>query len=95
MPADVTVKAFVEAFAVLGYSECLDGTLEAGFEKLVLYVEDGDVPSHMARQLPSGTWTSKCGDLEDIEHPTPECMCGPEPAYGRVRLFLRRPTPSA
>lgn len=26
------------------------------------------IPSHAARQLPNGRWTSKCGQAEDIEH---------------------------
>lgn len=83
-----SVDGFVAGFGVLGYERCAGGGLEPGFQKLVLYVDANGNPSHMARQLPSGAWASKLGDLEDIEHPTPEDLCGKE--YGRVECFLRR-----
>ena len=50
----------VEAFRSLGYEECDDGTLEAGFEKLALY-GSAMMYTHAARQLPDGKWTSKLG----------------------------------
>lgn len=85
-----TQEGFVRAFRTLGYEPCGDGQLEEGIEKLVLYVDPQGVPTHMARQLESGKWSSKMGILlEDIEHPTPDELCGP--AYGRIALFLARP----
>jgi hypothetical protein len=45
----------------------------------------------MARQLPTGVWTSKCGSLEDIEHETLEALAGFGPyEYGAVVRFLKR-----
>ncbi len=84
--AACTVGAFSEAFATLGYKECADGRAETGFEKIALYAK-GDKPTHAARQLPDGRWTSKLGKLEDVEH-TLEGLseCG----YGQVVLFLKR-----
>lgn len=87
-PPEESVDGFIAAFATLGYEVCADGAVDQSFEKLALYVDAQGVPTHMARQLPSGKWTSKIGRLlEDIEHPTCEEL---QSGYGNVRLFLRR-----
>ena len=49
------------------YFPTVDESLEPGFEKVALYALGG-VPKHAARQLSSGRWSSKLGDLEDVEH---------------------------
>ena len=76
----------------LGYTECPDGALEAGHEKVVLFAlrdDGGDlVPTHAARQLADGRWTSKLGPLEDIEHTNVEDVNGP--IYGVPVRFMRR-----
>jgi Asp-tRNA(Asn)/Glu-tRNA(Gln) amidotransferase B subunit len=60
-------------------------------EKIALFVGLDKEVTHAARQLPSGAWTSKLGDWEDIEHKT---LSGLESAcYGRVARILRRPVP--
>ena len=79
--------SFFAAFATLGYVACEDASLEAGFEKVAIYLSDG-VPTHAARQLQDGAWTSKLGQGFDIRH-TLEAIEGP--AYGVVSLFLARP----
>jgi len=91
-PHDETVDSFILAFRILGYSPCDEGTREDGFEKVAIYVDESDTPTHMARQLSSGMWISKCGQLEDIEHETLEALSGFGPReYGVVAGFLKRP----
>ena len=91
-PADVnreeTLQAFENAYGTLGFSSCENAKIESGFEKVAVYAKDG-VPTHAARQLPDGRWTSKLGVLEDIEHDTPAGLEGEH--YGRVSLLLKRP----
>ena len=84
-----TLEAFAEAFATLGYERCPDGDLspDERFAKVVLYAV-GSSPTHAARQLPSGEWTSKCGGLEDITHSI-EALSGSD--YGEPVVVLRRP----
>jgi hypothetical protein len=89
--AEDSVAGFVRAFRTLSYEVCGDGAFESGYEKLALYVDSAGQPSHMARQLPSGHWTSKIGDLEDIEHVTPEEVCGVQ--YGAITAYMKRPMP--
>jgi hypothetical protein len=88
-----TVDAFVEAYRTIGYESCDDGSLEDGVEKIALFVEsDGVTPSHAARQLPSGAWTSKLGEWEDIEHLTLAALEDRKSGmgYGTVVKFLKR-----
>jgi hypothetical protein len=65
-----TLDNFLRAFETEGYVACVDASIEPGFEKIAIYVDDNDVPTHAARSLQNGMWTSKLGDEEDIEHAT-------------------------
>lgn len=83
----LTVQALTELFGSTDYETCADGSLESGYEKVVIYAI-GTEPTHAARQLHSGRWTSKLGNLEDIEHASPEELhCG---LYGQAVVFMRR-----
>jgi hypothetical protein len=92
VPREATIDAFTQAFATLGYVLCQDNVLEAGFEKIAIYAirepDGGFSPTHAAKQLPNGNWSSKLGDYEDIEHSTLDAVDGP--AYGTAVCFLRR-----
>jgi hypothetical protein len=83
-----TLPAFIEVFAMLGYGPCSDGTLEAGWEKVAIYATD-EGPTHAARQLPIGRWSSKLGPDDDIEHSLEGLISD---VYGTAVQFLRRPT---
>ncbi len=78
------------AFRALGYEPCLDGALEANFEKVALFAS-GLFYTHAARQLSSGKWTSKLGQLEDIEHDTADDVAGG--VYGEIACFMKRQRP--
>ena len=89
---EYTSQCYREAFRTLGYEPCHDGAREAGWEKVALYVDDNDTPTHMARQLPEGGWTSKLGKSIDITHKTVEALEGN--CYGRATYYLRRRNPT-
>jgi hypothetical protein len=85
-----TIEAFVRAFQILGYEPSESDELEVAFEKVALYVDSTLTPTHMARQLESGVWTSKIGiALEDIDHTTLAALEGDR--YGAVVRILKRP----
>jgi hypothetical protein len=86
-----TVAAFEEAFAWLGYTPCEAEGYETGFEKVALYATADGRPTHMARQLPDGRWTSKLGEQVDIEHEL-HALAGD--LYGAVVRILRRACPA-
>jgi len=56
------------------------------FEKVAIYALDGE-PTHAARQLSDGTWTSKLGKDIDITH-TLRALEGS--TYGQVAAYLKR-----
>ena len=82
-----TTSAFIAAFATLGYAVCETGELADGVEKVALYVANGR-PTHAARQLDDGAWSSKCGRAEDIRHVLTS-LAGE--IYGEPTIFLARP----
>ena len=88
VPREYTVNAFIAAYQTLGFQVCENGDPEIGFEKIVLFSRAG-FPTHAARRLGTGTWTSKLGDFEDIEHINLQCLRGP--LYGTPTTYLKRP----
>jgi hypothetical protein len=88
---DWTEKAIRSLLAKFGVKEeCENPDLEDGYDKVAFFVDREGIPTHFARQLENGKWTSKLGELIDIEHETLECMEGDEPHYGRVKFYLKR-----
>lgn len=87
IPREETIEAFVAVFGTLGYTPCADAAAEPGYQKVALYAFDG-APTHAARQLPGGRWSSKLGRGYDIEHDL-DALDGP--VYGAPAVFLRRP----
>lgn len=89
-PRERTIGAYRAAFEAQGYEVCSSGELDAEFEKVALYATDDGQPTHAARQLADGRWTSKIGELMDIAHALPEDVGGG--LYGEVVVFLCRST---
>lgn len=85
---DISLKTFIQAFATLGYVSCDNNHLEHEFEKIAIYVDHNGEPTHAARQLSNGKWTSKLGNFVDIEHEL-DGLTGSE--YGTVAQILKRP----
>jgi hypothetical protein len=103
-----TVACFVTTFKWLGYRLCNHARPEKGYEKVALYAihKSGNpmlipsdwrdftdwIPTHMARQLPDGAWTSKCGGEEDITHFTLDALekYGSIYNYGSDVLYMKR-----
>lgn len=88
---ELTLDSIVELFRQTGYEVCSDGSLQVGYEKIAIYTKDG-VPTHAARQLENGRWTSKLGNYHDIEHDSLEALNGDGfGEYGSVAVFMARP----
>jgi len=86
IPRKETIDAFIKAYALFRYAPCKNLQLEAGFEKIAIYVDSSGTPTHAARQLSNGHWTSKLGRLEDIEHYSLDSL----PEYGTAAVILKR-----
>jgi hypothetical protein len=87
---DELLEDFISGFGTLGYTSCDNGNLEEGYEKVAIYIDENDEVSHMARQLNMGLWTSKCGNLEDIQHKLEDLEGEYGYGYGKVAHFMKR-----
>jgi hypothetical protein len=106
---EVSVPCFVKAFRCLGYIRSAHSRREFAYHKVALFAihvsraptpvpraarDFGNwEPTHMARQLPDGTWTSKCGGNEDIRHFTLDALESygqRSDAYGCPVLYMKR-----
>lgn len=87
---DELLEDFISGFGTLGYVSCDGGNLEEGYEKIAIYIDEESEISHMARQLNTGLWTSKCGNLEDIQHNLEDLEGGHGYGYGKVCHFMKR-----
>ncbi|MBE6245580.1 MAG: hypothetical protein E7108_08700 [Bacteroidales bacterium] len=83
------VSSFIDAFKQKGYELCDSFSHEEGFQKIALYTKPGTTEcTHAAREHRDGTWTSKIGALEDIQHGTPFSLSGD--LYGIPTHFMKR-----
>jgi hypothetical protein len=96
-----TLTSFIHAFATLGYEYASSGEHESEFEKVAIFASRDGVPTHVARQLGDGSWTSKLGGLAaDEKSPCAELNAASafptvrEP-YKRMRTFASAALPTA
>ena len=87
---EYSIIAFEELFSSIGYIRCTDALKEDGYIKIAIYTNDNGHPTHAARQLETGKWTSKLGKSVDIEHDSPEVLNGPQ--YGAPQVYMKRKT---
>ena len=87
-PQEMTIDAYVKAFESVGFQVCDDSAVERGYQKIALYADAMNVPTHAARQLPNGRWKSKLGKAHDIEHAI-DGLQGQ--TYGHIVLFMKKP----
>jgi hypothetical protein len=85
---ELTLATMIATLGTFGYVPCDTGVAETGFEKAAVYAKGG-VPTHVAKQLPGGRWSSKLGKDCVVSHATPAGLEGA--VYGQVVAYLRRP----
>ncbi len=85
VPREATLDAFIAFFERLGFERFSGAEFDQSYEFVAIWTDD-DGPSHAARSLPDGSWTSKLGSSEDISHLALEALQG----YGVVGAVLRR-----
>jgi hypothetical protein len=93
-PREWTEATIRKIFEFHGYKEeTLSRDFEPDYVKIAFYIDETGEPTHFARQTSDGKWTSKLGDLIDIEHNNLECLEG-DGQYGKVSFLLKRRIPS-
>ena len=92
LPRNARLSTFIKLYATEGaYVPCETPEPEPGFEKLAIYADASGEVTHVARQTENGAWTSKLGELDDIEQEL-DGLVGSW--YGAVVQFLRRLRPT-
>ncbi|WP_420888143.1 DUF7689 domain-containing protein [Bradyrhizobium elkanii] len=79
-----SIRLFLER---VGFQRCQTTDVEAGYEKVAIYA-DQHGPQHIARQLPSGSWTSKLGVAIDASHSSLSVL--EDGSYGNVAMLMKR-----
>jgi hypothetical protein len=88
---DEDLEDYVQLFEGLGFATCPDGELQEGYLKIAIYGE-GRRFHHVAKQLPSGAWSSKAGPLHDLRHDDPHLLEDVGMWNGaRIERFMSKP----
>lgn len=88
VPRKIDLDSFIELFSKKGYQVCPNDQLEPGFKKIAIFIDNNGIPTHAARQLINGFWTSKLGRDIDVQHTINSIIGG---AYGNVGVYMRCP----
>ncbi|GIL23792.1 MAG: hypothetical protein BroJett042_23050 [Bacteroidota bacterium] len=87
IPRTETLDSFIKLFEIIGYKVCDNGDLEKDYQKIAIYADGNGKPTHAARQLRNGFWTSKLGQSFDVTHTIHSMSDG---LYGNVAAFMKR-----
>lgn len=85
---EVDIQSFIELYSLVGYEVCGNSDYELGFEKIAIFALNDGTPTHAARQLENGKWTSKMGPWHDVEHSLNSMNNSVE--YGSAVVFMAR-----
>lgn len=88
------LEAFEAWFAEDGWEQTESPDVEEGFEKVALFMANGE-PTHAARLLDNGLWTSKLGWNPKISIDLSHGIADLDgPLYGTVARIYRKPAVS-
>lgn len=91
VPRKRNVESFVQLFASHDYEVCESSHLEEGIEKIAIFAGPTGTPTHAARQLRDGSWTSKLGQNFDISHVLEQVGGFAAKGYGTIAIIMKRP----
>lgn len=86
---ELDLQSFIELYELVSYKICDSPDLEDSLEKIAIFAFPNGDPSHAAKQLPNGKWTSKMGPWHDVEHTFNSI--NNSPGYGNATIFMSRP----
>jgi hypothetical protein len=87
IPRQETINSFIKLFESIGYIQTDNDYLDVEFEKIAIYGDRFSNPTHAARQLQNGFWTSKLGQNFDVTHTIFSMSDG---NYGNVLVYMKR-----
>jgi hypothetical protein len=87
IPRQESIDSFIKLFESIGYTQTENCDLEIDFEKIAIFGDSFSNPTHAARQLENGFWTSKLGQSFDVTHTIFSMEDG---HYGNVLVYMKR-----
>jgi hypothetical protein len=87
IPRQETINSFIKLFESIGYIQTDNDNLDIEFEIIAIYGDSFSNPTHAARQLQNGFWTSKLGQHFDVTHTIFSMSDG---SYGNVLVYMKR-----
>ncbi|TDX84410.1 DUF7689 domain-containing protein [Epilithonimonas xixisoli] len=87
IPRECTKEAFIKLYELIGYEVCFDESFEEGKEKVVIYLNSNEEPTHAAKQIDNNFWSSKLGPHNDVSH---SLFALEDGVYGNARIFMKR-----
>lgn len=87
IPREEKLEYFILLFEKIGFNICNTGELDNKFDKVAIYCNQLGKPTHAARQLENGFWTSKLGQHFDVTHTVFSMSNG---AYGNITIYMSR-----
>lgn len=90
VPLVPSLPAYMQAYMTRGFSACDETDVDSpeDSERIAIFAKGDGIPTHAARQLPSGDWTSKLGQMNDIRH---DLHALEGAFYGSVVQLMKRP----
>lgn len=85
---ELDLQSFIELYQLVDFVVCYSQEYEQGFEKIAIFAHSNGEPTHAAKQLPNGNWSSKMGPWHDVEH-TLNSMNN-SLGYGNATIFMKR-----
>ncbi len=86
VPRQYSIVAYIQVYESIGYIKCDNENLEEGYEKVAVFGKK-HIPTHAAKQLSSGLWSSKLGKDIDVSHTIDGIENG---LYGNIVQYLKR-----
>ena len=87
IPREINIPSFIKLYEAIGYKNCDNGEYIEEYEKVAIFADENGIPTHAARQLDNGDWTSKLGQSIDVQHTIKAIEEG---AYGVVSVYMKR-----
>ncbi len=88
IPREPNLENFIQLFKNQGYTISSNEKFKQGYEKVAIFTNQMNEPTHAARQIDKKGWTSKLGPQEDITHYNLYDIEGKE--YGKVAVILEK-----
>jgi hypothetical protein len=84
---ECTLESFINLYKLIGYEVCDDESFEKDYDKIVIFTDKDNIPTHAAKQIDDTFWSSKLGEYHDVSHSKFSIEGG---NYGSFNVIMKR-----